>query len=380
MEGEVAGRALGAAGVYAVGGVLYLVEAVTVGDGFEIRHACRRECRKGGELTAERLAEEIGMLCRTHGITRRVGVVCPRDECYLFERVYPPLERKELDQAVQWDITVNCPFTGQRYWTGFSFREGRVLAAVLDEARGWDRWQALRKARLEVAEMFLAPEGLTAQLTPETVCLGDTVFHRNTRVRETDWTEEMTLALYGAWNVLQPGREDVVGFLPQDCRPETRPWLSYAVWLAAAVAFLMAEVFLINCWKLREAERRFEEVRQRYDWLEDDRRQAAEFKSLRAENEATDEALIRLSAGRRSWYYAFYVLGLLQVDGVWLTQFEPAEDGSLRCRGEAPSYGALMEYVGLFEDNASLLSAPPVLEHFEQAEPGTLSFTLKLRF
>ena len=383
MAWEISRQTPRAVGVYTAGGILYLVEVVAAGDGFEIRQAFRRTVVQDNTeptMAGSRLAEEIKLLCLTHGLSRRVGLVVSREECYIYERVYPSLDRKELAQAIPWDIAVNCPFAGQQYWTGFSAREGRVLAAVLDEERGLARWQAFREAGLEVGEIFLAPEELLARPAADAVCLGDMVFFRNARTRDEEWSEEMTLALYGAANVLRPGQEGAIGFLPEDFRPEKRAWLSYAVGLAVITVCLMAEVFLINLWLLREADQRLEEARQRYDWTADARQQVATIQQLRAETEALDEALIQLSAGRRSWYYAFYVLGLLNVEDVWLTHFEPAEDGYLRCRGEASSYGALMEYFSLFEDNSALLSAPPVLEHFEQAEPGSLSFTMKLRF
>ncbi len=381
MAWEMTGREPRAVGVYAPGDVLYLVEVERADGRYEIRQAIRQACRTAeAATTAEGLAEEVSLLCQTHGLSRRVGIVCPREECFLFERVYPAMEGKELSQAVQWDIAVNCPFSGESAWSGFSARQGRTLVAVLDESRGRDRWRAFRKAGLEVAEMFLAPEELTAQPAKEAVSWGDRSFRRGPRAREADWPEEMTWALYGAWNVLRPEQAGTIGFLPPEYRPETRPWLSYAMAALAVTFFLMAEAFLINHWRLHEASRQLAEVRQRYGMMGAARQQAAEIRRLREENEETDEALVQLSKKRRSWYYAFYVMGLLQVEGVQLLQIVPVEDGALRLRGQAPSYGALMEYFSLYEDNAALLSAPPVLEHFEQAEPGTLSFTMKLMF
>ena len=99
-----------------------------------------------------------------------------------------------------------------------------------------------------------------------------------------------------------------------------------------------------------------------------------------AEIEGTEKGLQKLSAERRSWYAMFSELGTVAVDGVYLTEFDMQEDGSLLCGGHATDHGHLAAYLDRLGNEATALREKPLLKESAADERGALKFKLRLRF
>ena len=96
--------------------------------------------------------------------------------------------------------------------------------------------------------------------------------------------------------------------------------------------------------------------------------------------EGTEKALRKLSAERRSWYAVMSALGTVGVDGVYLTELDVQEDGSLLCVGRATDHGHLITYLERLGNEAAELREKPLLKESLADEQGELRFKLRLKF
>lgn len=346
---------------------------------FRVRQA-RTEAWRGTNppwKNAEAFAETLARLCATYGFSgESIGLCLPRDLFFIYEREFPPMERKELEAAARWDIETNVPYGEGAYWFGFKNPvEGRLELAALPEANGRDFVDAMEAAGLGVSGLAMEPLQIPLQREGERMVFHGATLELPAAVLGEPWTPELSAALYAAFRLY----DSSVGieFLPQEEKAErARFWQTAGNFLLAGTFLLVSVLFARNLWLLSAADARLDRLRQVC---------AAERRSLetiegQAELANAEKALQQLSAERRSWYAVMSALGAVGVDGVYLTEFDAQEDGAIFCGGRATDHEHLVVYLERLGDEVKALREKPLLQESSADERGELRFKIRLQF
>ena len=139
-------------------------------------------------------------------------------------------------------------------------------------------------------------------------------------------------------------------------------------------------LFARNLWLLSAADTQADSLRQEYAMEAREREKMEGLAGGQAEVEGAEKALRKLSAERRSWYAVMSALGTVGVDGVYLTELDVQEDGSLLCVGRATDHGHLVTYLERLGNEAAELREKPLLKESLADEQGELRFKLRLKF
>lgn len=206
-----------------------------------------------------------------------------------------------------------------------------------------------------------------------------TTLELSTPVLREKWTPELLTALYAALRLFHPSVG--VEFLPEEEKAErVRLWQTVGIFLVAGTCLLISVLFARNLWLLSAAEERVDALRQEMAMEWRSRETMEGLAAGQAEIEGAEKALQKLSAERKSWYAMMSALGTVGVDGVYLTEFDVQEDGSLLCGGRATDHGRLVAYLERLGDEVKTLLEKPLLLESATDERGELRFKLRLRF
>ena len=319
-------------------------------------------------------------LCMTYGLSYgKINICLPRDLFFVYERTFPPMERKELTEAVRWDMETNVPFGEGTYWTGFGRHDEKLELAALSSEHGQKLVGMMAEAGLGVEGLTMAPLRFTHRREGMRIAWRDAIVELSVPAAQETWDREMTLALYAALRsyYLRVGVE----FLPQGERAQTtRLWQTAGNAMLAGVLFMLAVLFARNLWLLSAADERLENLRQEYAFASRERESMERISGGKEAVGSGERILQRLSAERLSWYAVFSALGATTVDGVYLTEFDAQEDGAILCGGRAPNHARLVEYLDRLEREETTLREKPSLQDSAADERGEIHFKVKLRF
>ena len=371
-------------GVFVSADALFLVELEQTGeaDRFRVRQA-REEKWRGTEAPWENMAafpENLMRLCVTYGLSYdHISLCLPRELFFVYEREFPPLEREELETAVRWDIETNVPFDEGAYWPGFGRHEERLELAALPSEYGRDLVNAMTAAGLGVSGMTMAPLHFSCRREDSRLLWRDAAVELSAPARREKWTWDLSMALYAALRVHYPSFG--VEFLPREEKAErVRLWQTSGNIMLAGSLLLISILFARNLWLLSAADTQVDNLRQEYALEAREREKMEGLAGGQAEVEGTEKALRKLSAERRSWYAVMSALGTVGVDGVYLTELDVQEDGSLLCVGRATDHGHLITYLERLGNEAAELREKPLLKESLADEQGELRFKLRLKF
>lgn len=371
-------------GVYVARGEVFLAELERTGDDsrFRVRQARAEKIKTPGTLWDDgaALSEEIMRLCMTYGLPRdNISVCLPRELFFVYEKEFPPMEQREMEEAVRWDMETNVPFPEGTYWTGFGRHGDRLELAAVPSDYGRGLVAAMTGAGLGVERLSMAPLRFTYRREGMRIAWRDAVIELSSPVAREQWDAEMETALYAALRTYYP--RVGVEFLPKGETAQTaRRWRAAGNAVLAGTLLVLFLLFAKNLWLLLAAETRLDELRQEYSVASRDREAMGRLASGKAGNASEEQALRQLSAERLSWYAVFSVLGAAEVDGVHLTEFDVQEDGALLCVGKAMDYEHLASYMERLEQTEEPFREKPLLKELASEDRGGISFKLRLRF
>lgn len=373
-----------ALGIFVSSEAVFLVELEPLaGEGrFRVRQA-RTEIWRGQDApwkSAEAFAEMLMRLCATYGLScGKIGVCLPRELFFIYEREFPPMERKELEAAARWDIETNVPYAEGAYWSGFGKLGSGLELAALPAECGRDFVDAMTSAGLGVSGVTMAPLRFSFRREGGRMVWHGATLELSTPVLREKWTPDLFAALYAAIRLFHPSVG--VEFLPEEEKAErVRLWQTAGIFLVAGTCLLISVLFARNLWLLSAAEERVDALRQEMAMERRSRETMERLATGQAEIEGAEKTLQKLSAERKSWYAMMSALGTVGVDGVYLTEFDVQEDGSLLCGGRATDHGRLVAYLERLGDEVKTLLEKPLLLESATDERGELRFKLRLRF
>ena len=373
-----------ALGVFVAAEAVFLTELERIGDGqrFRVRQCRQEKIKAPGALwdNARALAEGVMRLCMTYGLSYgKINICLPRALFFVYEREFPPMERKELSEAVRWDMETNVPFGEGTYWTGFGRHEEKLELAALPSEYGRKLVDAMTEAGLGVESLTMEPLQFTHRREGARIAWRDAVIELPAPAAREVWDGEMALALYAA---LRPYYPCVgVEFLPKGEKARNaRLWQTAGNVMLAGVLFVIAVLFAKNLWLLSAADTRLDNLRQEYALVSKARASMERITGGKEEIDAGERILRRLSSERLSWYAVFSVLGASAADGVYLTEFDVQEDGALLCGGHAVNYARLVSYIERLEQDAAVFQEKPLLKESAADELGEIRFKIRMKF
>ena len=316
----------------------------------------------------------------TYGLSYgKINICLPRALFFVYEREFPPMERKELSEAVRWDMETNVPFGEGTYWTGFGRHEENLELAALPSEYGRKLVDAMTEAGLGVESLTMEPLQFTHRREGARIAWRDAVIELPAPAAREVWDGEMALALYAA---LRPYYPCVgVEFLPKGEKARNaRLWQTAGNVMLAGVLFVIAVLFAKNLWLLSAADTRLDNLRQEYALVSKARASMERITGGKEEIDAGERILRRLSSERLSWYAVFSVLGASAADGVYLTEFDVQEDGALLCGGHAVNYARLVSYIERLEQDAAVFREKPLLKESAADELGEIRFKIRMKF
>ena len=371
-------------GVFVSEEALFLVELERTEETnrFRVRQA-REEKWRGTSAPWEdtaALSESLMRLSLTYGLTyANISLCLPRDLFFIYEREFPPMEREELEAAARWDIETNVPFDEGAYWPGFGKHEERLELAALPSEYGSDFVDTMTAAGLGISGLTMEPLLFSCRREANRMVWRDAIVELSAPAQQEKWTQELSTALYAALRCYYPSVG--VEFLPGEEKAErVRFWQTAGNLVLAATCFLVFVLFARNLWLLSAADTRLDDLRQEYALEQRERETMEGLSGEQAAVKGTEIALQKLSAERRSWYAVMSELGTVAVDGVYLTEFDVQEDGSLLCGGRATDHGHLVAYLDRLGNEATALREKPLLKESAVDERGELRFKLRLKF
>ena len=371
-------------GIFVASDAVFLVELERMGDGqhFRVRQARRERIKASGAIwdDAEALSEGVMRLCMTYGLSYgKINICLPRDLFFVYERTFPPMERKELTEAVRWDMETNVPFGEGNYWTGFGRHDEKLELAALSSEHGQKLVGMMAEAGLGVEGLTMAPLRFTHRREGMRIAWRDAIVELSVPAAQETWGREMTLALYAALRSYYP--RVGVEFLPQGERAQTtRLWQTAGNAMLAGVLFMLAVLFARNLWLLSAADERLENLRQEYAFASKERESMERISGGKEAVGSGERILQRLSAERLSWYAVFSALGASAVDGVYLTELDVQEDGAILCGGRAVNYAHLVSYMEQLEHDVGTFREKPLLKESAADERGEISFKIRMKF
>lgn len=371
-------------GIFVAAEAVFLVELEHIGEGprFRVRQSRKETIKAPGSLwdNAETLAEGVMRLCMTYGLSYdKINICLPRDLFFAYEREFPPMERKELAEAVRWDMETNVPFGEGTYWTGYGRHNDKLELAALPLEYGKKLVKAMANAGLGVESLTMEPLQVTQRQEEMRIIWRDAVVELPNPAARDSWSREMTLALYAAIRFYDPGVG--VEFLPKGEKARNvRLWQTAGNAMLAGVLFILAVLFAKNLWLLSAADAQLDSLRQEHAFVSKARESMARIAGGREESDSGERILQRLSAERLSWYAVFSVLGASAADGVYLTEFDVQEDGSLLCGGRAVNYAHLVAYMERMERDAAAFREKPSLKESAANDRGEISFKIRMKF
>ncbi len=370
-------------GVYVSYGEVFLteIERTEESSRFRVRQARSEKIKASAPLwdDAAALSGELARLCMTYGMPYdKISVCLPRELFFVYEKEFPPMDQRDMTEAVRWDIETNVPFPEGTYWTAFGRRDDRMELAAVSSDYGCGLVEAMTDAGLGVERLAMEPLRFTCRREGMRIAWRDAVMDLSAPAAREPWGAEMGLALYAALRVYYPhiGLE----FLPKGETAQTaRRWQTAGNVVIAGALLAFFLLLARNFWLLSAAEDRLESLRQEYAMASRDREAMGRLYNGKAEIASGEQMLRQLSEERLSWYAVFSVLGSADVDGVYLTEFDVQEDGALLCSGRAMDYAhlvAYMEHIGQEE----AFREKPLLKEIASEERDEIRFKLRLRF
>ena len=373
-----------ALGVFVAADAVFFFVFERIGDGqrFRVRQCRQEKIKAPGALwdNAKALAEGVMRLCMTYGLSYgKINICLPRALFFVYEREFPPMERKELSEAVRWDMETNVPFGEGTYWTGFGRHEENLELAALPLEYGRKLVDTMTEAGLGVESLTMEPLQFTHRREGARIAWRDAVIELPAPAAREVWDGEMALALYAA---LRPYYPCVgVEFLPKGEKARNaRLWQTAGNVMLAGVLFVIAVLFAKNLWLLSAADTRLDNLRQEYALVSKARASMERITGGKEEIDAGERILRRLSSERLSWYAVFSVLGASAADGVYLTEFDVQEDGALLCGGRAVNYARLVSYIERLEQDAAVFREKPLLKESAADELGEIRFKIRMKF
>ncbi len=371
-------------GIFVAADAVFLAELERMGEGsrFRVRQSRKETIKAPGPLwdNAKALAEGVMRLCMTYGLSYgKINICLPRDLFFAYEREFPPMERKELAEAVRWDMETNVPFGEGTYWTGYGRHDEKLELAALPLEYGQKLVAAMADAGLGVESLTMEPLQVTQKREGMRITWRDAVVELPSHAAKDVWSREMTLALYAALRFYYPGVG--VEFLPKGEKARNaRLWQTAGNAMLAGVLFILAVLFAKNLWLLSAADEQLDSLRQEYALVSKARESMARIAGGREEIDSGERILQRLSAERLSWYAVFSVLGASAADGVYLTEFDVQEDGALLCGGRAVNYAHLVAYMERMEQDTAVFREKPLLKESAANDRGEISFKIRMKF
>ena len=183
-------------GVYVARGAVFLAELERTGDDsrFRVRQARAEKIKTPGALWDDgaALSEEIMRLCMTYGLPRdNISVCLPRELFFVYEKEFPPMEQREMEEAVRWDMETNVPFPEGTYWTGFGRHGDRLELAAVPSDYGRGLVAAMTRAGLGVERLSMAPLRFTYRREGMRIAWRDAVIELSSPVAREQWGAEM---------------------------------------------------------------------------------------------------------------------------------------------------------------------------------------------
>ena len=294
-------------------------------------------------------------LCMTYGLSYgKINICLPRALFFVYEREFPPMERKELTEAVRWDMETNVPFGEGTYWTGFGRHEENLELAALPSEYGRKLVDAMTEAGLGVESLTMEPLQFTHRREGARIAWRDAVIELPASAAREVWNGEKAR--------------------------NARLWQTAGNVMLAGVLFVIAVLFAKNLWLLSAADTRLDNLRQEYALVSKARASMERIAGGKEEIDAGERILRRLSSERLSWYAVFSVLGASAADGVYLTEFDVQEDGALLCGGRAVNYARLVSYIERLEQDAAVFREKPLLKESAADELGEIRFKIRMKF
>jgi len=349
---------------------------------FYLRQARREKARISGAAwdSMESLADELMRLCMTYGLSYdKISVCLPRELFFIYDREFPAMDRRELTEAVRWDLESNVPFPEGSYWTGFGRHDNQLELAALPKEYGSRLMDALAAAGFGPEALSMAPLRFTCRREGIRFLWRDAVIELSAPAAQENWTEPMMTALYAALRSYYP--KTGIEFLPAGERAETaRLWQRAGNAVLACALFGMLLFFAGGRWEISGADSQMEDLRQEYSLKARERETMERISGGISEFRKGEQILEALSKERVSWYGVFSVLGDSPPEGVYLTEYDVQKDGVLLCGGRALDYAQLVTYMEQLEHQGGILREKPVLKESSADDRGGIKFKLQLRF
>lgn len=371
-----------AVGILASGSEIFVTEVEYAGGRCQVRRAVQKRYEPAADMeAAQQLAEDVKMICLTHGIgCQAMRLIYQKSEVFWYVKRFPPMPEHDLAAAIKLDLTVNCPYHEGEFLFGYApLAAGEFMIAALDAAHGANVVNSFQALDMNLAAIFLAPESFSYEYDGSDLSMGQRHFALLPAAVGAPWTEAQALSLYAA-DQAAASTGGALNFLPQGLGAARKRWLFLGKMLAFAWLLLLMGLYGIDAWRIYRLDQRLEELSPRWESKLAERQRVGRLQRMEAELAEADRILVRLSAERHSWYYIFYILGALTFEDVYLDGLEMKEDKFLYCTGFAGGYESLVGFLQLLEDHRELFQEMPVLENFTAKDEGGFAFTIRLKF
>lgn len=367
-------------GIYVSGDKLWLTQLERQAVGWQITDLCQCHLLAGTAQNAwQDIAEQVKMLCLKENLSTENATFCIHaEQIFSYQKTFPAIGRQEMREAVHWDLDANVPYAENTYWFDFYQQESAVLLAALPKETGQNIIQAFHNAG--VCLCHLSMEMAVDAIRPVTdgLCWCDQDFFFGPRIQKSIWTEAAYQSFMTAAASLTPA-DCHINFIPDSNPQKQWNWrrLSAAVFLLTAG--VMSVLYGIPRWQLYQLNQTLAEEMQQIALLKTQKETMDRLTALQEEKDTAVQRLSALSAERISPYSILVQLGLVNVDGVWLSAIEMNDDRLLQLKGTAESYAFLVQYMHNLETEAALFPAKPTLVFSGMDGQQRIVFTIQIK-
>ena len=335
---------------------------------------------EGSEDYFAEIAAQIKLYCIREGLKRPGIIFCLTErDVFQYQKVFPSMRLKEIEEAVRWDAEANVPFKEGTYdWGYICLGQNKILIGAAENILLKSLQSAFLEEELFLCGISLEPdENLlhTVYMDVKPVEVMDIVF--STEEREGAPPEHGALiASWAAVKLLQ--REAYLNLLVNAGKPYRLLW-KRIIWTGMiGCVMALCLIYFCNSWKLQNLEKQGKQNEYQISLLRKDLENKQEAEDLLQRSQNKNKILLELSQEKFSWYGILIHLGTLTVDNVWVTELSLQQEKMILIRGRAIAYENLAGFMKQFEGKITIFSEKPVLQNASMDKDGRIDFSILL--
>ena len=304
------------------------------------------------------------------------SMVLEESEVFYYEKFFPEMNCRELEQAVRLDFAAAAAWQEKFYCSYQSTGQGMLRIAGIQKRKLEEHLQALRQ-EYPWSQAVLACQDELADASIQELYKQGT---GNADGRETCWAQEhkarMQAAIYAAVCGL---RNRGIVFRPYGEYLCKWNWLhvSQAMWGTAMIAVAM--LWGIGWYVQQDMDSQIEKAESRLQLMRDidsrEKQIAADWKVIDQKN----KLLAELGQASRGGQGLLVRLGQGLEDDVWITGIKTLDDGAFSIQGRGALYGHISAMLDRLNSTQSDGDNPMTLENADMAPDGRIDFRIRGR-